>query len=135
MINIFLISLISSIILNTYISKNYNQELNVLSIKLSEKTDATLEREFKDVIIKINLDQSLNNLLSILPNSEKELEQLLKQKYFAGYFNRYDVYFSLFDENCHPLLPVKQAVFLNEGFFKIKLFISPIQRWLKDYFL
>ena len=117
-INIFLISLISSIILNTYISKNYNQELNVLSIKLSEKTDATLEREFKDVIIKIHLDQSLNNLLSILPNSEKELEQLLKQKYFAGYFNRYDVYFSLFDENCHPLLPVKQAVFLNEGFFQ-----------------
>jgi hypothetical protein len=42
-INIFLISLISSIILNTYISKIYNQELNVLSIKLSEKTDATLD--------------------------------------------------------------------------------------------
>lgn len=133
-LNVFLISLISSIILNTYISKNYNEELNTLSLKLSEKIDATLEREFKDVIIKIKLDQSVNNLVSILPNSEKEFEQLLKQKYFAGYFNRYDVYFSLFDENCHPLLPVKQAVFLNEGFFQDQIIYQSDSTIVKGLF-
>lgn len=115
---ILIMSMIASVSLNYYITKNQNLEMDLLSLKLSERQDATLENEFATIPAKISKDESLNNLIFILPNSEKEIEQLLRQKFFGGYFNRYNVDFSLFDSNCKPLLYPKQAVMLNEGFFE-----------------
>ncbi|MEI8136261.1 MAG: HAMP domain-containing sensor histidine kinase, partial [Bacteroidota bacterium] len=92
--------------------------LNLLSFNLSERKDAILESEFTAVPQKISNDEKLNVLLEFLPNSEKEIEQLLKQKFFGGYFNRYNVEFSMFDKDCKPLLLPKDPVLLNEGFFE-----------------
>lgn len=115
---ILIMSVITSVFLNFYVTKNQNLEMDLLSLRLSERQDATLESEFVALPSKIEEDESLNNLISILPNSEKEIEQLLKQKFFDGYFNRYNVDFSLFDSNCKPLLQPKQGVMFNEGFFE-----------------
>lgn len=114
---ILIMSAVTAAFLNFYITKNQKQDLDILSIRLSERQDAILENEFAGIPQKIAQDENLNNLIQILPNTEKEVIELLKQKFFSGYFNRYNVEFSLFDANCNPLLSAKNPVLLNEGYF------------------
>lgn len=115
---VLLISGITAGFLNFYISKNKNLDLDVLSYKLSERQDPNLLSEFASIPKKIQNDEKLKVLLDFLPNSQKEIEQVLKQKYFIGYFNRYNIDYSLFDKDCKPLLNPIQPILLNEGFFE-----------------
>lgn len=117
-LQILIMSVITSVFFNFYISQNQKQDLKHLSFNLSERKDAILESEFTSVPEKIANDEKLKVLIEFLPNSEKEVEQLLKQKYFGGYFNRYNVEISLFDKDCKPLLSPKDKILLNEGFFE-----------------
>lgn len=132
---VLLISLLTSTLLNENIKRNQIIDLNILSQNLSEKKDAILESEFNFLPEKIKNDNNLINLVNLLPASERELVQRLKQIYFGGYFDRYNLDFSLFDENCNPLLPVKNQVLLNEGYFddQIKLFADSLGNGL--YFI
>jgi two-component system, NtrC family, nitrogen regulation sensor histidine kinase NtrY len=117
-LQILIMSFITALLLTHYIEKNQQQNLKILSNELSERRDDILESEFAGIPNKIKSDESLSNLIGILPNTKNEIEQLLKQKYFGEYFNRYHVDFSLFNIHCEPLLSPKQAVLLNEGFFE-----------------
>ena len=117
-LQILIMSVITSVFFNFYIVQNQKLDLNLLSYNLSERKDAILESEFAAVPEKISSDEKLKVLLEFLPNSEKEIEQLLKQKFFGGYFNRYNVEFSMFDKDCKPLLSPKDKILLNEGFFE-----------------
>jgi two-component system nitrogen regulation sensor histidine kinase NtrY len=114
---VLLVSAITAGFLNFYISKNKNLDLEFLSYKLSERQDPNLESEFNELPKKIQHDDQLKVLLDFLPNSQKEIEQALKQKYFMGYFNRYNIEYNLFDKDCKPLLNPSQPILLNEGFF------------------
>lgn len=136
-LQIIIMSLVASIFLNTYIEKNQKQELDILSIKLGERQDAILESEFAEIPRRIKEDKSLNvllNFLSEVPTSEKEIEQILIQKFFGGYFNRYNVSFSLFDEKCRPLLSPKNPVLLDEGFFDEQIKYWSDSTSVKDLF-
>lgn len=113
---ILLMSVITSVLLTFHIDNKQKLDLAVLSATLSERQDPILENEFNGLPEKIKEDASLGNLIQILPNTKNEIEQLLKQKYFSEYFNRYNVDFSLFDTMCNPLLSPPQAVLLDEGF-------------------
>lgn len=117
-LQILIMSIITSLFFNFYISQNQRSDLRLLSFNLSERKDAILESEFSGVPGKIINDEKLKVLIDFLPSSEKEVEQLLKQKYFGGYFNRYNVEVSLFDKDCKPLLATKDPILLNEGFFE-----------------
>jgi two-component system, NtrC family, nitrogen regulation sensor histidine kinase NtrY len=123
-LQILLISIISSVILNTYIEKNQKKDLEILSLTLSERQDPVLESEYARIPPKIIRDESLRNLINILPNTKEATGQLLQQKYFNEYFNRYNVEFALFDANCNPLLEPKMSVLFNEGFFEDQLRMS-----------
>ncbi len=116
-LQVFLMSLITSVLLDTCIEKSQRQNLDRLSSDLSERRDAILENEFEGIPARIAADENLRVLLFFLPNGKKETEQLLRQKYFSEYFNRYNVDFSLFDKDCDPLLSPKDPVLMNEGFF------------------
>lgn len=116
-----LMSFITSYYLNEHISKNQSQDLEILSLKLSEKQDAILENEFENLPEKIKNDSNLSNLIDFLnavPGAANEINILLKQKYFSGYFDRFNVEFSLFDKMCHPLLQVKSPLMTNQGYFE-----------------
>jgi len=115
---VLLISGITAGFLNFYISKNKNLDLEVLAYKLSERQDPNLQSEFASIPKKIQNDEKLKVLLEFLPSSQKEIEQLLKQKYFIGYFNRYNIDYSMFDKDCKPLLNPSKPILINEGFFE-----------------
>jgi len=119
-LQILIVSVVTSKIFNTYIDKNQQQDLDILSIKLGEKQDPILESEFAGIPVQMAKDEPLNLMLTFLadiPTAGKDATVLLQQKYFGGYFDRYSIQFSLFDRNCTPLLEVKDPRLLNEGFF------------------
>jgi len=120
-LQVLLISAITAGFLNYYISKNKNLDLDVLSYKLSERQDPNLQSEFATIPKKIQNDEKLKILIDFLPNSQKEIDQLLKQNFFGGYFNRYNLEFTLFDKDCKPLLEVKDPRLLNEGYIEDQL--------------
>lgn len=112
-------SMISSAILNFYVSKNEEQNFKIYSDKLIERQDAVLESEFYNLSERIEKNVQLNNLAQFVAfNGDKEFLQLLKQNFFFGYFDRYNIEFSMFDENCTPLIKNTQPILLNEGFFE-----------------
>jgi signal transduction histidine kinase len=115
---ILVMSAITSRFFNHYIDKDEKQLLKELSYSLSERQDPLLESEFTGLPQRIGNDQKLKVLLDFLPASEKEIVVVLKQKYFSGYFNRYNIDFSMFDKDCKPLLTPEQPILLNEGFFE-----------------
>lgn len=120
-IQLLFMSLVISMNFNYHIHKNQQQDLEILSLKLSEKQDAILENEFDGIPQRIKSDQNFANLiefLSAVPSAQKEIELMLKQKYFSGYFDRFNIDFSLFNKSCEPLLAVKQAVLANQGYFE-----------------
>lgn len=137
-VQIILMSLVTSRIFNVYIAENQEKDLEILSLKLSEKQDEILESEFAGIPAKMAEDESLNVVLDFLadvPTGKKEAELLIKQKYFSGYFDRYTIDFSLFDKECHPLLDVKQAVLLNEGYFTDQIREYADSTFVKGLFL
>ena len=116
-VHILFMSAVTSSVLNYYIDKNQKQDLRILSISLGEPTDPILENEFSMLPSRIARDESLLNLVSILPNTREAVEQLLYQKYFTEYFNRYQVAFGMFDASCNPLLEPGNPLLLNEGYW------------------
>ncbi|MDO9000777.1 MAG: HAMP domain-containing sensor histidine kinase [Bacteroidota bacterium] len=117
-LQILIMSIITASFFNFYINKNQKLDLNLLSYSLSERKDAILESEFANLPDKIANDEKLKILIEFLPSSQNEIGQLLKQNFFGGYFNRYNLEFSLFDKDCKPLLVPKDPILLNEGFFE-----------------
>jgi len=104
-----------------YIEKNQLQDLKIEKDKLIERRDTYLENEFVTLPGKIEKDNNLQAIVNLLPETKKEVGALLKQKYFGGYFNTYNVEFSLFDKDCHPLLEPSDPILLNEGFFEERI--------------
>ncbi len=112
-------AVISSAILNFYISKNQQQDFEVLSYKLIDRRDAVLESEFFNLSDKIEKNDPLLVLSQFVGvNGDKEFLQLLRQNFFFGYFDRYNIEFSMFDEDCKALIQNTQPILRNEGFFE-----------------
>jgi two-component system, NtrC family, nitrogen regulation sensor histidine kinase NtrY len=116
---LLLMAVISSAILNFYISKNQQQDFDVLSYKLTDRQDAVLESEFYNLSGKIDQNEQLLIMSQFVNvNGDKEFLQLLRQNFFFGYFDRYNIEFSMFDENCKALIENTQPIMRNEGFFE-----------------
>ncbi|MBS1652541.1 MAG: HAMP domain-containing histidine kinase [Bacteroidetes bacterium] len=111
-------SVVTSYIINYYIAQKQKNYYEVQSFNLSQQQDLVLENEFASVSEKLNSDNQLNALIGLLPYSSKEISEFLKQKYFTGYFNRYNIEFNIFDEQCHSMLNPSNVLFLNEGYFE-----------------
>ncbi len=111
-------ALITAQLLTGSIEVNLNNEMEVMADKLSETKDPVLENEFRLVSNTIVSDESIQNLVNILPETAPAITSLLDQKYFNGYFNRYLIQYQLFDVNCHAELPTDNPLFLNEGYFE-----------------
>jgi signal transduction histidine kinase len=116
---LLLMAVISSATLNYYISKNQQQDFEVLSYKLTDRQDAVLESEFLNLSDRLQNNAQINSLSQFVGfNGDKEFLQLLRQSFFFGYFDRYNIEFSMFDEDCKALIQNTQPILRNEGFFE-----------------
>lgn len=116
--HLLLCSLFASYEFSRNIQLNQTAEFKLLAYRLSERQDPALESEYNGLSAKIQNDRRLQNLIALLPATQKEISLLLRQTYFSSYFDRYNTEFFLFGKDCYPLLNVDNPVYWNQGYFE-----------------
>jgi two-component system, NtrC family, nitrogen regulation sensor histidine kinase NtrY len=121
-INIGVVILVSTVIISALFYKheklNKQQNLEAISLNLADRQDVIAENEFIKISASIKCDVQLKNLLSLLPLSNEQIDQRLRQINFSGYFERYEIVMSLFKNDCTPVFLNVNPIYLNEDYFK-----------------
>jgi two-component system, NtrC family, nitrogen regulation sensor histidine kinase NtrY len=124
-INIGLIVLSATFIVSTLFRKyeqiNKRQTYEAISLGLTDRQDVVAENEFNKIAAAIKSDAELKNLLSLLPLSNEQIEQNIRQRNFSGYFERYEIIMSLFKNDCTPVFIHLSPTYLNEDYFKTQI--------------
>lgn len=139
-INIGLIVLVTTFIVSTlfnrYEKHNKKQTYEAISLGLTDRQDVIAENEFNKISASIKSDFQLKNLLSLLPLSNEQIEQSLRQTNFSGYFERYEIIMSLFKHDCTPVFIHLNSMYLNEDYFKKQIEVDGSQTICDDlYFI
>ncbi len=117
-LRILLFSIITSWLFTKYNSLNEDQNLRSLSDKLSDRTDPFLESEFGKIAKKISSDEVLHAAVKQLPAGNAELEQKIRQQYFNGYFEKYNLQLVIFDSLCMPDFKNSNPILSNSDYFE-----------------
>ena len=113
-----LASVFTTIIIRNEISLSNEQKLKFLAENLAIERDPVAEFLSIDLKEKIPKDSLLIN--SLLSNNTEENTFLnrLKQKYFNGYWEKFDISFYAYDSLCNPISKSPGAVFDKYSFFE-----------------
>ncbi len=115
---ILISTILSSLLFNKYEHENKQKTYDALSYSLTDRQDIIAENEFVKVSTSIKSDERIKNLLVLLPQSAQQIEQNIRQINFTGYFERYDIVLSLFNEGCIFEFPLEQKNYLNDSYFE-----------------
>ena len=117
---VFLVFLFSIYAVHFFIKHSEIKEKQIREVyasKLAAEQDPIAELLFEDVEKKLNSDSIL---VSYLTGSEKnisEFEKRLKQQYFSGFWEKYDLRIALFDSTCVPLIKSQNILYDNSIYF------------------
>lgn len=120
-LNEIVISLFFSFIIS-YSFYYYNQKkeldfnLNVAE-KITDREDAVAEYIFADLRKNIVNDSKLIQLVYSNPVNYQDIEKRIRQVYLGGYWERYQVNFSVFDSLCRALIPRNNQLLENNSYF------------------
>ncbi len=103
-IMVLLLSLLSSHVLIKYSDKRENDSRKLFAQKLADEQDPVAELLFTDIGSRIPADSALKRSLFSSYFSKEDFRRNLIQKYFSGYWEKYDIRISAFDKNCYPLM-------------------------------
>lgn len=113
-----LASIFTTIIIRNEIHKGNEQKLKFLAENLAIERDPVAEFLSYDLKNKIPNDSILiNSLINSLPEENSFLNRL-KQKYFNGYWEKFDISFYAYDSLCNPISKSPGAVFDKYSFFE-----------------
>ncbi len=85
--------------------------------KLAAEQDPVAEFLFEDIQKKINKDTVLISYLNAVEKQPADFEKRLKQDYFSGFWEKYDVKITLFDNMCAPVIKSQNSMFDNTLYF------------------
>jgi hypothetical protein len=128
-LKILIVAFCMSVFFNKYEESNKRNTFMALSYILTDRQDAIAENEFSKIIQNLKKDSKLKNLISLLPLSSQEIEQILvgisnDMMLCCRYLKKINLYFNLTKPNTQQLI-----------ISKIKLNMEAIQQFLKIYFL
>lgn len=135
---ILIFAIITSWLFSEYNSAKEKSNTEVLADELSDRQDAILENEFSDVAKKIRKDLRFKKALYRLPLYGHETEQQLRQNYFTGYFEKFNVQLAVFDSVCMPYFKNSDLIYNNNEYFEdqVKMGFSTISDnlfFMEDY--
>ena len=117
---IFLVFLFSLYSVHIFIKHSGLKEVESRKIyaeKLAAEQDPVAELLFKDVEKKLQVDTVLLSLVSGLEKEPEAFEKRIKQQYFSGFWEKYDVHVALFDSACAPIIRSQNPLFDNNFYF------------------
>jgi len=87
-----------------------HRERMVIAQKLADDQDPLTEHLFSELETKFNSDSLLVSYLAQPPKNMNAFEKRLRQDYFSGYWDKYDIKLSVYDSSCNALLkPIRPA--------------------------
>ncbi|MBA3970811.1 MAG: hypothetical protein H0X46_01455, partial [Bacteroidetes bacterium] len=117
---IFLVFLFSLYAVHIFIKHSGIKEVESRKIyaeKLAAEQDPVAEMLFKDVEKKLKADTLLLSLVSGPEKQPEEFEKRVRQQYFSGFWEKYDVHVALFDSACAPIIRSQNPLFDNNFYF------------------
>lgn len=117
---IFLVFLFSLYSVHIFIKHSGLKEVESRKIyaeKLSAEQDPVAELLFKDVEKKLKADTVLLSLVTGFEKQPEAFEKRIKQEYFSGFWEKYDVHVALFDSSCAPVIRSQNPLFDNNFYF------------------
>jgi signal transduction histidine kinase len=113
-----LASVFTTIIIRNEIRLSNEQKLKFLAENLAIERDPVAEFLSYDLKIKIPKDSILINSLINNVSEENTFLNRLKEKYFNGYWEKFDISFYAYDSLCNPISKSPGAVFDKYSFFE-----------------
>lgn len=117
---IFLVFLFSLYAVHIFIKHTEIKETESRKIyaeKLAAEQDPVAEMLFLDLEKKLKSDTVLLSLISGVEKHPEEFEKRIKQQYFSGFWEKYDVHVALFDSACAPIIRSQNPLFDNNFYF------------------
>ncbi len=117
---VFLVFLFSLYAVHIFIKHSAIKEVESRKIyaeKLAAEQDPVAELLFQDVEKKMKTDTILLSLVSGFEKHPEEFEKRIKQEYFSGFWEKYDVHVALFDSACAPVVRSQNPLFDNNFYF------------------
>ena len=114
---VFLFSLYSVHILVKHTEAKEHESRKIYAERLAAEQDPVAELLFQDIEKKLYRDSVLVSYVSGIQKQPVEFEKRIKQQYFSGFWEKYDVRVALFDSMCVPIIRSQNAVFDNTLYF------------------
>lgn len=132
-LRMLLFSIISTWLFNTFNVQNEKQNLDALYNSLADKQDPVLESEFLKFNQKFKKDSLIINYV-YKTMFKSDLEQQIRQKYFSGYFEKYNIKLALFDSLCMPHFNNSEVLLLNNDYFEEQIKSASVPTIIENLF-
>jgi two-component system nitrogen regulation sensor histidine kinase NtrY len=114
---VFLFSLYAVHVLTKYSEIKERESRKIYVEKIAAEQDPIAELLFQDVTDDILKDSVLGAFVSGSEKHTLEFEKRLRQQYFSGFWEKYDVHIALFDSMCVPVIKSQNTAFDNNLYF------------------
>ncbi|HET8964448.1 MAG TPA: hypothetical protein VFM99_11140, partial [Chitinophagales bacterium] len=114
---VFLFSLYAVHILIKYSRLKEQESRKIYAEKIAAEQDPIAELLFQDVVKSISKDSVLSAFVSGPNKQTLEFEKRLRQQYFSGFWEKYDIHLALFDSMCVPVIKSQNSAFDNNLYF------------------
>ncbi len=117
---VFLVFLFSLYAMHIFVKHTTIKEIESRKIfagKLADEQDPVAEFLYQDIEKKLNNDLVLLSYINGVDKKTDLFEKRLKQFYFSGFWEKYDVRIALFDSLCMPVIKSQNALFDNNLYF------------------
>lgn len=117
---IFLVFLFSLYAVHIFIKHSgikESENRKVYVEKLAAEQDPVAELLFQDIEEKLQKDSILISYVNGVEKQPAQFEKRLKQQYFSGFWEKYDVHIALFDSTCAPVIQSPNTAFDNNLYF------------------
>lgn len=114
---VFLFSIYAVHVLVKHTETKEKESRKIYAEKLAAEQDPVAELLFQDVEKRLDSDSVLVSFVSGPTKQPAEFEKRIKQQYFSGFWEKYDVRVALFDSMCVPVIRSQNVAFDNTLYF------------------
>ena len=114
---VFLFSIYAVHVVIKYSRIKEEESRKIYAEKIAAEQDPIAELLFMDVSKSIFNDSILSSYISKTNKQTLEFEKRLRQQYFSGFWEKYDIHIALFDSMCVPVIKSQHSAFDNNLYF------------------
>jgi two-component system nitrogen regulation sensor histidine kinase NtrY len=114
---VFLFSLYATHIFIKHTGIKEMESRKIFAEKLAAEQDPVAEFLYQDIEKKISTDSILISYVNKAQKQKLAFEKRLKQEYFSGFWEKYDLRIALFDSLCMPIIKSPNPLYDNNLYF------------------